>query len=188
MGTVVTLTAPNIVLLLTGTFTSDRPLPPPTLPWRLTYTCDNGHSYFTQQRSFANRYFHKWHTSPSIHTPLTLDLHMGTVATLTSLYNVPLLTSIDVVSLMKTAGVVENSWHCVYSIGLKCFWNCLSLFHLVFHLCPYLYIYIYQHLYIYISTASTASRGGYVPYLPANPENPRFVDVVLYAYLWYYIS
>ena len=28
---------------------------------------------------------------------------------------------IDVVPLMKTAGVVENSRHCIYSIGLKCF-------------------------------------------------------------------
>ena len=37
------------------------------------------------------------------------------------LYNVPLLTSVDVVPLMKTAGVVENSGHCIYSIGLKCF-------------------------------------------------------------------
>ena len=27
----------------------------------------------------------------------------------------------DVVPLMKTAGVVENSEHCIYSIGLKCF-------------------------------------------------------------------
>ena len=63
---------------------------------------------------------------------------MGTVATLTSLYNVYLLTSVDVVPLMKTAGVVENSGHCIYSIGLKCFLNCLSLFHLVF----YIYIYI----------------------------------------------
>ena len=37
------------------------------------------------------------------------------------LYNVYLLTSVDVVPLMKTAGVVENSGHCTYSIGLKCF-------------------------------------------------------------------
>ena len=27
----------------------------------------------------------------------------------------------DVVPLMKTAGVVENSEHCIYSFGLKCF-------------------------------------------------------------------
>ena len=46
---------------------------------------------------------------------------MGTVATLTSLYNVYLLTSVDVVPLIKTAGVVENSGHCTYYIGLKCF-------------------------------------------------------------------
>ena len=32
-----------------------------------------------------------------------------------------LLTSVDVVPTMKTAGVVENSGHCIYSIGLKCF-------------------------------------------------------------------
>ena len=37
------------------------------------------------------------------------------------IYNVYLLTSVDVVPLMKTAGVVENSGHCTYSIGLKCF-------------------------------------------------------------------
>ena len=43
------------------------------------------------------------------------------MASLTSLYNVYLLTSVDVVPLMKTAGVVENSGHCIYSIGLKCF-------------------------------------------------------------------
>ena len=61
------------------------------------------------------------YTSHSNLTPLTFDLHMGTVATLTSLYNVYLLTSVDVVPLMKTAGVVENSGHCTYSIGLKCF-------------------------------------------------------------------
>ena len=58
---------------------------------------------------------------PSTHTPLTFDLHMGTVATLTSLNNVPLLTSVDVVPLMKTAVVVENSGHCMYCIGLRCF-------------------------------------------------------------------
>ena len=52
-----------------------------------------------------------------------------------------LLLIVDVVPLMKTAGVVENSGHCTYSIGLKCFLNCLSLFHLVF--------YIYIHIYIY---------------------------------------
>ena len=40
---------------------------------------------------------------------------------------------------MKTAGVVENSGHCMYSIGSRCFLNCLSLFHVVF------YIYIYIH-------------------------------------------
>ena len=28
---------------------------------------------------------------------------------------------VDVVPLMKTAGVVENSGHCKYSMGLKCF-------------------------------------------------------------------
>ena len=30
-------------------------------------------------------------------------------------------STVDVVSLMKTAGVVENSGHCMYSIGLRCF-------------------------------------------------------------------
>ena len=69
---------------------------------------------------------------------------MGTVVTLTSLNYVPLLTSVDVVPLMKTAGVVENSRHCIYSIGLKCFLNFLSLYHLVF----YIYIYISPYLYV----------------------------------------
>ena len=32
-----------------------------------------------------------------------------------------IFTSVDVVPLMKTARVVVNSGHCVYSIGLKCF-------------------------------------------------------------------
>ena len=44
---------------------------------------------------------------------------METVATLTSPYNIYLLTSVDVVPLMKTTGVVENSGHCIYSIGLQ---------------------------------------------------------------------
>ena len=30
---------------------------------------------------------------------------------------------VDVVPLMKTKGVVKNSGHCIYSIGLKCFLN-----------------------------------------------------------------
>ena len=67
---------------------------------------------------------------------------------------------------MKTAGVVENSEHCIYSIGLKCFLNCLSLFHLVFlflqsntryfvnHLqrftCHYIFVYVYINICIYI--------------------------------------
>ena len=71
-----------------------------------------------------------------------MEERRGTVATLTSLYIVYLLTSVDVVPLMTTAGVVENSGHCIHSIGLKCFRNCLSLFHLVFYI--YIYIYIYN--------------------------------------------
>ena len=51
---------------------------------------------------------------------------------------------------MKTAGVVENSGHCTYSIGLKCFLNCLSLFHLVFYIYIHIYIHIYIYIYIYI--------------------------------------
>ena len=59
---------------------------------------------------------------------------------------------IDVVPLMKTAGVVINSAHCVYSIGLKYFCCCLSPFHLVIYIYIYimLYVYIYCLLYIYI--------------------------------------
>ena len=84
---------------------------------------------------------------------------MGTVATLASLYKVPLLTSVDVVPLMKTAGVVKNSGHCIYSIGLKCFGNCLSLFHLVSYLLQSntryfvnnLERFAYHYVYIYIS-------------------------------------
>ena len=49
-------------------------------------------------------------------------------------YNVALLTSVDVVPLMKTSGVAEDSGHCTYSIVVMCFLNCLSLFHLVFYL------------------------------------------------------
>ena len=41
-------------------------------------------------------------------------------SSVTSPYNAHLLTSVDVVPLMKTAGVVENSGHCMYSAGLKC--------------------------------------------------------------------
>ena len=37
-------------------------------------------------------YFHKWYIPPSNYTPLTLDLHLRTVATHTSFNNVPLLT------------------------------------------------------------------------------------------------
>ena len=61
--------------------------------------------------------------------------------------NVHLLTYVDVTPLMKTAGVIENSGHCIYSIGLKCFLNCFSLFYLV------IYIYIYIYIYIIIRIA-----------------------------------
>ena len=79
---------------------------------------------------------------------------MGKVATPTSLYNVALLTSVDVLPLMKTAGVVENSGHCIYSIGLRCFLNCLSLFHLVFYVC-------YMHIYSCIHNTSNIIVGIY---------------------------
>ena len=65
---------------------------------------------------------------------------MRSVSTDTSLNNVHLLTSVDVVPLMNTADVVDNSGHCMYSIGLRCSISCLSLFQLVFHI----YIHIYK--------------------------------------------
>ena len=110
----------------------------------------------------------QWHTSPSTHTPLTFDLHLRPVATLTSLYNVPLLTSVDVMPLMKTAGVVENSEHCIYSIGLKCFWNWLSLYHLV--LCLYIYSlesihYGWRDIYLYIYSLEFILCGRYDIYI-----------------------
>ena len=69
----------------------------------------------------------------------------------------------DVALLMKTAGVVENSGHCIYSIGLKCFLNCLSLFHLVFYLLQsntryfvnLLERFTYHYVYIYICYCRT---------------------------------
>ena len=119
-----------------------------------------------QQRSFVNKYFHKWRTSLSTLTPLTLDLHMGTVATITSPNNVYLMTSLDVVPLMKTAGVVENSGHCTYSIGLKSLWNCLSLFHLLF-----LYIYTYIFIITYITSFSN--------YYPSHHTNVNVTYVTI---------
>ena len=49
-----------------------------------------------------------------------------------------LLTSVDVVLLMKIAGVDENSGHCIYSIGLKCLLTCVSLLHFFINI--YLYM------------------------------------------------
>ena len=45
----------------------------------------------------------------------------------TSINDVPLLTSVDVVPLMKTEGVVENCGHCIYFIGLKRFFQSMLL-------------------------------------------------------------
>ena len=53
--------------------------------------------------------------------PLTFHLLMRSMVALTSLNNVPLLTSVVVETPMKSADVVENSGHCIYYIGLKCF-------------------------------------------------------------------
>ena len=61
-------------------------------------------------------------------------MRLNITYSLTSLSKVVLLTSVNVVPLMKTAGVVANSGHCIYSIGLRCFLNCLSLFHLVIYI------------------------------------------------------
>ena len=56
-----------------------------------------------------------------------------------------------------TASVVRNCGHCIYSIGLKCFLCCLSLFHLLFYLLQSNTRYFVDHLerftyhvYIYI--------------------------------------
>ena len=98
---------------------------------------------------------------------------MGTVATLTSVYNVPL-------PLMKTADVVTNSGHCIYSIGLKCFGNYLSLLHLVFyllqsnrqyfviHLERLTYHYIYMHTYIYMHIYIISKRSIIPQYIKYN--------------------
>ena len=43
-------------------------------------------------------------------------------------------STVDVVPLMKTTGVIKNSGHCIYSIGLRCFLDYLSLLHLVSYL------------------------------------------------------
>ena len=72
---------------------------------------------------------------------------MGTVSSHISLYNVALLMSVDVVPLMKTAGVVENCGHCIYSIGLV--FLKLPFAASFSNLCIYRYIYI-VYVYIYI--------------------------------------
>ena len=66
------------------------------------------------------------------------------MATLTSHYNVPLLTLVDVVPLMKTAGVVKNSGHCIYIYWIKVF---LKLPFVVSFSVLSIYIYV---IYIYI--------------------------------------
>ena len=66
--------------------------------------------------------------------PLTFELHLQSVATLTSLNDVPLLTSVDVVPLMKTTKVFEIYEHCIYYIGWMCPWNFLSMFYLVIYI------------------------------------------------------
>ena len=48
-------------------------------------------------------------------------------------------STVGVVSLMKTARLVENSGHCIYSIGLKCF---LKLLFAVSFSDLYIYIWI----------------------------------------------
>ena len=49
---------------------------------------------------------------------------------------------------MNTSGVVENSGHCKYSIGLMCFRNCFSLIQLVIYI--YIHIYIKCHVHIFL--------------------------------------
>ena len=105
---------------------------------------NSGHTYFTQQRSFVNRYFNKWRTTPSTHTPLKLDFHIGTVATLTSLYSVHLLTSVDVVYIVL---YIELAYLMLFAAlsNAVCLYNA-SFFHLlqqmifVFMLCLWLLI------------------------------------------------
>ena len=88
---------------------------------------------------------------------------MGTVITLTSLNNVPLLTSVDLLPLMKTAGVVTNSGHCLYSIGL----NFFSLFHLV------IYIYIYIVVFRYWERPTSN-------YGPSKADQIQYLDIHIY--------
>ena len=61
----------------------------------------------------------------SVILTVLLSLHLVLLSKLHHFYNniyiYTLLTSADVVQLMKTAGVVENSGHCIYFTGLKCF-------------------------------------------------------------------
>ena len=75
---------------------------------------------------------------------------------------------VDVVPLMKTAGVVENSGHCTYSIVLRCFLNCLSLLHLVFHL--------FQ--------SNTRYFANQIERLTYNYEFRTFVYIYIYIYIW----
>ena len=90
------------------------------------YTIEEGHRSFESIGRFIVVY---------LDISVTTTLYIRVLYTyIFSLYNVHLLTAVDVVPLMKTAGVVENSGHCIYSIGLMCFFNYLSLFHLVLYL------------------------------------------------------
>ena len=60
---------------------------------------------------------------------------------------------------MKTTGVVENSGHCIYSIGVKLFFYCLSLFHLVFYIYMFVCVILFFLLPSYLSTHASAISG-----------------------------
>ena len=133
MRTVATHTSLNNVLLLTGTLTSDTTLAPPTLNSGWPTHANSGQSYFTQQRSIANRYVHKWYSSPSTHTNFTFDLRMRKVATPTSLNNVVDISWRRTTDYDRRCG--RKFWTLCIFYWVKVFLICFSFFSFS-DLCP----------------------------------------------------